>query len=449
MHNDTIIALASAAGRGGVAVIRLSGDQVPEVISRWGMTLLPRMATYFRLPMGEDAYEESLLLYFPAPHSFTGEDVLEIHCHGAPVVVAHICQQLIAQGDVRLAHPGEFSERAFLNGKMDLTKAEAIMALIDATSIASARAAMRTLSGHFSAAIEPIDQQLFTLRLHIEAAIDCIDQPIDLLSTQHISTSLTSIRQAVDALIERAQRGRYFCEGIRLAILGPVNAGKSCLRNRLAANDHAIESDIPGTTRDALHDHFHMRGIPVELVDTAGIRETTHPVEQEGIRRSMKEAEQAHLVLWVCPYDDEQPVPESITAPVLRVYNKIDLCKDDNLLKNDHVMISAKKDLNIEQLIDTILHQLGLSAPGTDMHSMPEGDTAISADFMAKSRHLDALHQCQNTLTTAASLAIDEAHWVLLAQHLHEAQQSLGSIVGYHSSDDLLGGIFGEFCIGK
>ena len=445
---DTISAIATPPGRGGVGIIRLSGPDVAAICAALlGSTPPPRQARLctFRDAAGE-ALDVGLALHFPAPASFTGEDVLELHGHGGPVVLDRVLARTLELG-ARLARPGEFSERAFLNGKLDLAQAEAIADLIASGSEAAARAALRSLQGAFSARVDALVERLIALRTYVEAAIDFPDEEIDFLSDGHVALGLAELVGEIDAVNVAAERGRRLHDGLSVVIAGPPNAGKSSLLNRFAGQDSAIVTDVPGTTRDLLREYVQLDGLPLHLVDTAGLRDSDDTVEREGIRRAREALAQADRVLLVL--DDASPdphaeevvraaLPAGVPATVVR--NKIDLSgRAAGLAEGPHgieVGLSLRTGEGFEALRDHLKEVSGYSA-------------GESGDFMARRRHLDALERAAAAVVRARQQLVETAAGELVAEELRVAQQALGEITGTFSSDDLLGRIFGEFCIGK
>jgi tRNA modification GTPase len=441
-QQDTIAALATPAGRGGIGVIRISGPKVPEIARAiLGQLPKPRYAAFsdFLAPTGEQI-DQGIALYFPAPHSFTGEAVLELQGHGGPVVMDLLLKAILQNG-ARVARPGEFSERAFLNGKMDLAQAEAIADLIDSASTQAARCALRSLQGEFSHQIHDLVEQLIWLRSYIEAGIDFVDEEIDLLADGQVLEKIKKLLDDLEAILDKAHQGYLLKEGMRIVLVGEPNVGKSSLLNCLAGRETAIVTPLPGTTRDVVRDHIQINGMPLHITDTAGLRDTEDLVEQEGIRRTKLALKEADLVIVLL--DDRHP-DDSIHAKLLAeldklpliVRNKIDLSGHRAGMNEEGILyLSAKTEEGIEPLKDYFTQKMGL-------HSSAEGT------FMARRRHLDALQQAKIALTTA----LNHAHTNqsdLLAEELRQAQHALGEITGEFTADDLLGQIFSTFCIGK
>ncbi len=447
MHEDTIAAVATPPGRGGVGIVRVSGPGVRAIIEALiGGLPPPREARFrrFRDARGE-VIDEGLVLFFPAPRSFTGEDVLELHGHGGPVVMDMLLERVLELG-ARPARPGEFSERAFLNGRLDLAQAEAVADLIDSGSRAAARAALRSLEGEFSQAIEALSERLIELRMYVEAAIDFPEEEIDFLSDEAVEARIVELTAAFERLQAAARQGSLLREGLHLVIVGAPNAGKSSLLNRLAGREAAIVTDIPGTTRDLLREAIDLDGLPVHLVDTAGLRTTEDPVEREGVRRARAELERADCALLVIDDTDRDPgreqalrdsLPQELT--VLRVYNKIDRTgREPGPVPGepDALAVSALTGAGIEALRSRLRERVGYP-----------GET--EGIFLARRRHLDALRRARDHFD--AGVAALRAHRAgeLLAEELRLAHQALGEITGEFTSEDLLGRIFSSFCIGK
>lgn len=446
-HLDTIAAQATPAGRGGVGIIRVSGPNsraIAEVIL--GRCPRPRYAEYLSfLDAEQNVIDQGIALYFPGPNSFTGEDVLELQGHGGPVVMDLLLQAVIAQG-ARLARPGEFSERAFLNDKLDLAQAEAIADLIDAGSVQAARSALHSLQGEFSRVIHALVEGVTRLRVYVEAAMDFPEEEIDFLSEGRVAEQIHQSQQLLTGIIQQARQGSLLREGIRLVLAGQPNAGKSSLLNALARREAAIVTEIPGTTRDVIREEIHLDGLPVHVIDTAGLRESTDRVELEGIRRTWAAIEQADGVLFLI--DDREgitPADEKIRAalpaglPQILIYNKIDLSgRIAGEVSGEafrQYAISARAGLGLEQLVDGIKALAGYQTVG-------EGQ------FMARQRHLDALSRASAHLAQAHEQA-DQGQGELVAEELRAVQECLGEITGVVTSDDLLGQIFSQFCIGK
>jgi tRNA modification GTPase len=445
--SDTIVAIASPAGRGAVGVIRISGSDVPRVaVALLGALPNPRVAHLRRFRDADGtALDEGLVLYFPAPASFTGEHVLELQGHGGAFIVDRVLNRVLGMG-VRMARPGEFSERAFLNGKMDLAQAEAVADLIDAGTTAAARAAVRSMQGEFSTRIRELQSQLTELRVYVEAAIDFPDEEIDFLSNPALQDRLSRVFAGFDSIIAAARQGALLREGLNVVIAGAPNAGKSTLLNRLVGDDVAIVTNLPGTTRDVLRHQVHFDGLPVNLIDTAGLRMAADVVEEEGIRRAKFEMQRADRVLYVLdatlgyttPTAEFEHLPPKV--PVLFVMNKIDLLGIAPRLESNagftRVYLSAQTGAGTLLLRDHLKTSAGYLE-------------ADSGALSARRRHLDALRRARELVESAAEI-LRQAHAIeLFAEDLRLAQRNLSEITGDFSSEDLLGEIFGSFCIGK
>ncbi len=446
-HGDTIAAIATASGRGAVGIVRVSGPHTAAIAREMlGCLPLPRHATLLPfMGAGGVPLDEGLALWFPAPHSYTAEDVLELQGHGGAVVLQQLLERTLALG-ARLARPGEFSERAFLNGRLDLTQAEAVADLIDASSTQAARAALRSLQGVFSKRLEALVSELTELRVYIEAALDFPDEEIDWLSESTVTQRLTNLQAHMTTLCSDASQGVLLREGITVVVAGRPNVGKSSLFNRLAEREVAIVTDIPGTTRDVLRETLHLDGIPLCLSDTAGLRSTNDPVEREGVRRAYREtAEADHILLVVEDMVGIGPEEQAILAEfpvgsvITVVRNKADLSGrpvglSEGLLGTE-VTLSATTG---EGLSDLMAHLQGVAGYST----------SEAGEFSARRRHLEALRQAERHLSTAlATLAARSPE--LLAEELRLAQDHIGEITGAVTTEDLLGKIFGSFCIGK
>ena len=442
---DTIAAVATPPGRGGIGIVRISGERCAAMApALLGRTPTPRQAQLADfLDADGSAIDRGIALFFPAPRSFTGEDVLELQGHGGRIVVQRLLERVCALG-ARLALPGEFTERAFLNDKIDLAQAEAVADLVDSASKQAARSAMRSLAGEFSERIQAVDRLLLEARMHVEAAIDFADEEIDFLATPDVADRLDRVGSALAALLAESRRGQVLRDGLDVVLAGAPNVGKSSLMNRLLAEERAIVTDIPGTTRDLLSADIEIHGIPVRLTDTAGLRpgdETLEVVEAIGIERAQAAMANADLVLLV--EDDRCPSPRSSDAPLedtqsgrsLIVRNKVDLTgRPPGRDENGQVRVSALTGAGFEALRDAIATIAGVT-PG-------EGA------FLARERHLRALTAAEAAITNAKS-RVAEGLGDLAAEDLREAQQRLGEIVGVTSADDVLGEIFRSFCIGK
>jgi tRNA modification GTPase len=465
-HHDPIVAIATAPGRGAVGIIRVSGRQLaPWVQHLLGTTLRPREATYlpFRDAQGQ-ALDHGLALYFPGPHSFTGEDVLELQAHGGPVVLQLLLARCLEAGaemdahagqarlpGLRLAQPGEFSERAFLNGKIDLAQAEAIADLIDASTEAAARSATQSLQGVFSQAIYRVRDDLVHLRMLVEVTLDFPEEDIDFLQQADAQGQLQRLTAAVQEVLAQAHQGALLREGMKVVIAGQPNAGKSSLLNALAGAELAIVTPIAGTTRDKVEQTIQIEGVPVHVVDTAGLRESEDAVEKIGIARAWEAIADADAVIFLHDLT-RQDATDSVAAdaeiqraiaqklspqvPVLHVWNKSDLAGHDRL-SAQAIALSAKTGVGLDKLRKNLLQAAGWQA-------------SAGGVFMARERHVQALREVDAHLAQAAlHLAAQVPALDLLAEELRLAQNTLGTITGEFSADDLLGVIFSSFCIGK
>ncbi|WP_419571680.1 tRNA uridine-5-carboxymethylaminomethyl(34) synthesis GTPase MnmE [Rheinheimera sp.] len=450
---DTIAAQATATGRAGVGIIRVSGPAVKSVAEALlGKLPKVRYAEYLPfLDQNGQVLDQGIALYFPGPNSFTGEDVLELQGHGGPVLLDMLLRRVLTLKDVRIARPGEFSERAFLNDKLDLTQAEAIADLIDASSEQAARSAMQSLQGEFSRKIHDLVEKVIYLRIYVEAAIDFPDEEIDFLSDGKVAGDLNEIIQDLVAIQRQATQGSILREGMRVVIAGRPNAGKSSLLNALAGREAAIVTEIAGTTRDVLREHIHIDGMPLHIIDTAGLREATDKVEQIGIERAWQEIEQADRVLFMVDGTTTQAsspaeiwpdfiarLPKDLGLTVIR--NKADLTGETvgASTSGDYPVfhISAKTNSGIDALREHLKACMGFDGTG-------EGS------FIARRRHLDALARAAEHLAIGDQQLHDHLAGELLAEELRLTQQHLNEITGDFSSDDLLGRIFSSFCIGK
>ena len=451
-HSDSIVAIATAPGRGAVGVIRVSGNDIAAVIAAvCGKRLQPRHATYLPfLDAAGQPIDKGLAIYFPAPHSYTGEDVLELQAHGGPVVLQLLLARCLeAQPQLRVAQPGEFTERAFLNDKIDLAQAEAIADLIDASTETAARSAARSMSGEFSRAVNALLDKLIYLRMLVEATLDFPEEDIDFLQKADASGQLRGLQATLEGVMQSAQQGSILRDGIKVVIAGQPNAGKSSLLNALAGAELAIVTPIAGTTRDKVTQLIQIDGVPLHVVDTAGLREALDDVEKIGIERAWGEIEGADAVLFLHDLT-QQNTTDYIAAdaiiqraialkipkktPVIDVWNKSDAAPSP---VSTGVVISAKTGEGLHALREQLLRAVG-------WQSAPEGV------YMARERHVQALAKVQTQLAAAAvqlqavSPALD-----LLAEDLRQAQIALSEITGQFTPDDLLGEIFSKFCIGK
>ena len=449
-ERETIAAVATAPSRGGIGVVRVSGPRAKAVaITLSGREPAPRHAHYgpFHADDGE-VIDEGLMLFFPGPHSFTGEDVLELQGHGGPVVMDMLLQRCIALG-VRLARPGEFSERAFLNDKLDLAQAEAIADLIEASSAQAARNAVRSLQGEFSRRVHELNEKLIQLRIYVEAAIDFPEEEIDFLADGRVLALLQAVRQELTDVMREAGQGALLREGMSVVIAGRPNAGKSSLLNALAGREAAIVTDIPGTTRDLLREHIQVDGMPLHIIDTAGLRHTDDQVERIGVERAIKALEDADRVLLVVDSQTatvDRDWPEFLSVRPERgkttlIRNKADLTGEDIALSVEAdgyttLSLSARSGEGLQLLREHLKQCMGY-------------EQTAESGFSARRRHLDALLRAADHLDHGHAQLTLAGAGELLAEDLRQAQQSLGEITGTFSSDELLGRIFSSFCIGK
>ncbi|NLC35959.1 MAG: tRNA uridine-5-carboxymethylaminomethyl(34) synthesis GTPase MnmE [Alcaligenaceae bacterium] len=454
--NDPITAIATAPGKGGIGVVRISGSNLDGIVARlFNVSLKPRHAHYLSFDDAQgQAIDAGIVLYFKAPHSYTGEDVLELQGHGGPAVLRRILQRCLEAGrewGVRHAEPGEFTQRAFLNDRLDLAQAEAVADLIDASSEAAARSAMASLSGAFSQEVTALNERIIHLRMLVEATLDFPEEEIDFLEKYQARPALEAIITDLQAIRRQARQGMILREGLHVVLAGRPNVGKSSLLNALAGDDVAIVTPIAGTTRDRVIQQIHLDGVPIHIVDTAGLRETTDEVESIGIARTWAEIERADAVIHL--QDAREPddqLADEITrrlpprAPILKVFNKADLLEmgSDTIFSETasdpiSVPISAKTGYNLDVLRKRLLDIAGWS-PGAQ------------SPWLARERHVRALEAAEEHLAAARIHAEhDDQVLDLFAEELRLAHEELGAITGQFSSDDLLGEIFSSFCIGK
>jgi tRNA modification GTPase len=440
---DTIVARATPQGRGGVAIVRVSGPKVPAIATDL-LTALPqpRRAEFAQFNDADaQAIDTGLAIFFPAPHSYTGEDVLELQCHGSPVICDLLLERICDLG-ARLAGPGEFSQRAFLNDKMDLTQAEAVADLIDSGSRAAARAASRSLQGDFAQLVNHLNDRVTELRVHVEAAMDFPEEEIDFLSDAKLLARLETLTEGFSKIETTVQQGCLLRDGVTVVIAGRPNAGKSSLLNALAGFDAAIVTNVAGTTRDLVREQIELNGLPVRIVDTAGLRATENAIEAEGVRRAQRELQTADHALVVV---DAQTITEVQQAELLAeiptglpwtiVRNKIDLTGESAQTTANTLSISALTGTGIDELREHLMTQLGYVA----------ADGAMTA----RRRHLESLEKAQRHFAEARRVLLDTKAGELMAEELLQVQNALAEITGQFSSDDLLGEIFANFCIGK
>ena len=452
-EQDTIAAQATAPGRGGVGIVRISGNLASHVATKMlGKIPDVRKAEYLPfLDTEQNVIDQGIALFFKAPNSFTGEDVLELQGHGGQVVLDMLLNCILKIPNIRIAQPGEFSERAFLNDKLDLAQAEAIADLIDASSEQAAKGALRSLQGDFSKQIHKLVEQVIHLRMYVEAAIDFPDEEIDFLSDGKIQVDLNKIIHSFEKLHQQTKQGALLREGMRVVIAGKPNAGKSSLLNALAGKDAAIVTDIAGTTRDVLKEHIHIDGMPLHIIDTAGLRDSPDKVEKIGIERAWQEIHQADRVLFMLDSTESsqthpqqiwpefyQQLPKNIGLSVIR--NKVDLSNESVGLdeSGDYpvISLSASQKLGIPYLTEHLKDCMGFNA-------------GSEGQFIARRRHLDAIDKAAEHLYLGKAQLEDHLAGELLAEELRLTQQHLNEITGEFSSDDLLSKIFSSFCIGK
>ncbi len=453
-HSDTICAIATPRGVGGVGIIRVSGPLVKTVATSISGEIPKARYAHFSTfhKKNKEVIDQGISLFFPAPKSFTGEDVIEFQAHGGPIILDQIMQEVLACG-ARIARPGEFSERAFLNNKIDLTQAEAIADLIESHSTEAARYAMRSLQGEFSNLINLLVSSVIELRVFVEAAIDFPEEEIDFIASSNVKEKLAHLRQELDKILAQAKTGSILKEGLSIVIIGEPNVGKSSLLNLLSGQASAIVTNIPGTTRDSLKELINLDGLPAFFIDTAGLRESSDIVEQEGIKRTWDAVKKADHVLLLVDSTKElnlnnysmwQELKKEINDLqfITLVKNKIDLIKQEPSCGFDEetginsVSISVLEKQGIEQLISHLKQIAGFSIN-------EEGG------FIARRRHVDALNRAKQSLEHAEEQLLQFKAGELLADDLRQAQLALSEITGEFSSDDLLGEIFSSFCIGK
>lgn len=450
---DTIVAQATPIGRGGVGILRVSGPLATEVAKAVvGKELKPRLANY--LPFKDEdgtVLDQGIALYFKAPNSFTGEDVVEFQGHGGQVVLDLLLKRILQVKGIRLARPGEFSEQAFLNDKLDLAQAEAIADLIDATSEQAARSALKSLQGEFSNKVNQLVDQVIYLRTYVEAAIDFPDEEIDFLADGKIEGHLNDIIVQLDKVRSEAKQGSILREGMKVVIAGRPNAGKSSLLNALAGREAAIVTNIAGTTRDVLREHIHIDGMPLHIIDTAGLRDATDEVERIGITRAWHEMEQADRVILMLDSTDPDSqdldkvrseflakLPENI--PVTIVRNKSDLSGESESIEQQDGFVVIRLSAQTQQGVDLLREHLKQSMGY---------QTGTEGGFLARRRHLEALEHASEHLQMG-HIQLTQFHaGELLAEELRRVQNHLSEITGQFTSDDLLGNIFSSFCIGK
>ena len=446
-ETDTIVAIATPPGRGGIGIVRVSGPGTRRAAAAMlGKLPPPRHASFGDfLDANAKPIDQGLALFFPAPHSFTGEDVLELHGHAGPVVLDMVLNRALELG-ARLARPGEFSERAFLNGKLDLAQAEAVADLIEAGSETAARSALRSLTGEFSRRVQALVEGLTRLRMYVEAAIDFPEEEIDFLADERVMMELDVLRRDISQLLESTHQGCLLHDGMTVVLAGPPNAGKSSLLNALAQSEAAIVSAIPGTTRDVLRERIHLDGMPLHIVDTAGLRESRNEIESEGIRRAREQMERADRVLLVLDDTAGGGIPAEVVKhlppnlPRTIIHNKIDLTGRAPGIADKsgvaEIALSVKTGEGFDALRRHLQECMGFQPVG-------EGS------FIARRRHLDAIRRAQEHLVQGRAQLTKSRAGELLAEELRLTQQALGEITGKLTPDDLLGRIFSSFCLGK
>jgi tRNA modification GTPase len=444
-RSDTIAAIATPPGNGGVGIIRISGGLVVEIAAQLTIkNLTPRTALFTSfLEQDSSVIDSGIALYFPAPASYTGEDVLELQAHGGMVVLNMLLRRVLALG-ARLARPGEFTERAYLNNKLDLAQAEAIADLITSSTEQSARSAQRSMQGVFSGQVNNLITELTELRIYIEAAIDFVDEEIDFLTDGVVENRLISLIKRLEEIQQTARQGRLLRDGMTVVLAGKPNAGKSSLLNALAGHDAAIVTDIAGTTRDVLRERIQIAGMPLHIIDTAGLRESSNAVEQEGVRRAFEEIRKADKVLLLIDIRDTEPQPLLDSIPegldITTLYNKIDLLNSVPEIKNTaagtQIYLSVKTGAGMDLLIQHLKLSVGYNETAENI-------------FIARTRHLEALRTSHELVQNALHQLQTSLASELVAEDLRQAQQALAEITGEFTSDDLLGKIFSSFCIGK
>ena len=441
---ETICAIASGVGQSGIGIVRVSGPLAKSTSKKiLQADLKPRYAYYGAFYDQNNVIDKGVAIFFPGPNSYTGEDVVEFQGHGGTSVLRKILEITMSSG-VRLAEPGEFSKRAFLNGKMDLIQAEAIQDLIQSNSEESALSAVRSLTGEFSIKINQVLSELISLRVFIEATIDFSDEEIDFIESHEVSNKLHTLKESLLDIQQTATQGAILRDGIHVAIAGKPNAGKSSLLNMLTKESSAIVTDIAGTTRDVLKETIHIDGMPIHIIDTAGLHDSDDVVEQEGIRRAHNEINNADIILLVFDSRDSKAnlsiLPDSVkNKPKILVRNKIDLAGNKSSVKKvgniTEISISAKNGDGIDTVRESLSEFAGLNS-------------GIEGVFVARKRHLDAIEETLEFINSASG-QLNSGFSELVAEDLRQAGMKLGQITGEFSSDDLLGEIFSSFCIGK
>jgi len=451
---DTICAIATPKGVGGIGVVRVSGPMVQQIGSLIAGSLPPpRYAHYadFKNPQGE-LIDKGLALYFPGPHSFTGEDILELQAHGGPVILDQLLLAIIDLG-ARLAKPGEFSERAFLNGKIDLTQAEAIADLIDSHSVEASRYALRSLQGEFSRLINALLNDIIALRVYVEASIDFPEEEIDFLQSPEVQEKLEKLRKSLSEILLQANSGRILRDGLSIVIIGEPNVGKSSLLNLLCGQASAIVTDIAGTTRDTLREFINLDGMPLHIIDTAGLRDSEDLVELEGMKRAWQEIKKSDHIL--CLLDAASPVAFKDSTLWQQLQDagiskeRISLIKNKIDLSGDSPQLCLEPSVQLNCVYMSALQNLGLDILSEHLKQVAGYTNLEEGGFIARRRHLDALLRANKALNTAFEQLTQHHAGELLAEDLRAAQLALSEITGKFTSDDLLGEIFSSFCIGK
>lgn len=441
---DTIAAIATPPGNGGVGIIRISGPSAFEISNKLTTkSPAPRQALFTSYRDEDNSVIDSgLVIFFPNPSSYTGEDTIELQGHGGSVVLGMLLKRVLSLG-ARLANPGEFTERAFLNNKLDLAQAEAVADLIESSTEQSVRSAQKSMQGVFSKQINELVEQLTELRIFVEAAIDFVDEEIGFLSDGVVENKIIKISEKIQTIQKTAQQGRLLRDGMTVVLAGKPNAGKSSLLNALAGHEAAIVTDIAGTTRDILKERIQIDGMPLHIIDTAGLRESDNVVEKEGIRRAHEEIKQADKILLLIDSTDPEINSVINTLPpgldITKIYNKIDLIDvDPEITETEHgcqIYLSVKKEIGMDLLTNYLKKSVGFNGETDDV-------------FIARKRHIEALSKGQQSVENALEQLQNQAG-ELVAEDLRQAQNSLAEITGAFSSDDLLGRIFSSFCIGK
>ena len=446
--SNTIVAISTAPGAGGIGVVRVSGPLALEIGQKIsGAILVPRIANFHNFKdLNGTLIDQGLILFFSAPHSFTGEDIIELQCHGGTVVTQSILNLCLKNG-AKLAEPGDFTKRAYLNNKIDLAQAESVADLINASTEEAAQGAVNSLSGKFSIEINNLLKNLIELRMYVEACLDFPEEDIDFISEGNVKDKLQHLSETMMHIMQAASQGQLLRDGISLVLVGQPNVGKSSLLNQLSGEDKAIVTDIPGTTRDAITSDINLNGMPLNIIDTAGLRETDDPIEKFGIEKTWSSLEKGHVALFLVEAskgitDYEQSILGRLPKDIKQIwiFNKIDLLNGKaklQQLNNDQIVyISAKTGEGMDLLKQAILNEVGFK----------ENSEGSENKFIARKRHLEALESVHHSLQNA-QLNIASAE--LVAEELTIAQKYLCSITGEFSSDDLLGEIFSQFCIGK